>query len=219
MNSDQKNEIKIQVLIAEFEKLRDEMLQNITTTQQTIVVILGSVSVAIPLLLGQISNLSSVVITDLLYTLSIIYSVISLHFISTSHNIGMIGKYIHEVTEPQINNLLKSSKGKEVLQWESFLKRERTHLINLFMSNTGTVGTVFLLLAPSLLSIAVGNYVITLPVQTSQQNPILPIVSSLSLPLLIVAWIFFSFSVISTIIGSTSYLNVFRKAKQVDNYR
>jgi hypothetical protein len=201
-STEQQDEAQLQIHLAQYEKLVDVQVQLINGQQQSIVLALGSASIAIPLLLGQTTNIPLGVITALLYILGIIYSVLGLDFASTSYSIGEIGKYIHEYVEPELNQIIKTVPGHRVLYWETFIRQERARGLPLFLANIGSVGSLLLLLLPGAAALVAAQSLLA-EMQTSQPSTSLNFVLSL-LPLLaIAAWCIYLLTIGTLVLSAT----------------
>ncbi len=204
------DEVQLQVHLTEYERLGDVQVQLINGQQQSIVLALGSASIAIPLLLGQTANIPLGVIVALLYILGIVYSVLGLDFASTSYSIGEIGKYIHEYIEPELNQMVKTTPGHRVLSWESFIRHERARGLPMFLANIGSIGSLLLLLLPGAAALVAAQSLLA-EIQTAQQNTLLNLVSSL-LPLLsLFAWCIYLLTIAALILSATWFKSKWSK--------
>lgn len=199
--AENKDKIRIQAYLTEYEKLRDELIYFQNSQQHNVLLALGSASVAIPILLGQIQNIPTNVIAILLYALAIVYAVIGMNYAHAAYAVGAIGKYIHEHLEPAINATLRSSTKYKALHWETHVRKERGGFPDFLLSGIGTIGSMALLLLPAAIALFTSQYVLLLPsVQVPQQSATLQYISFWLLPISIITWIAFSLTVISFIL-------------------
>lgn len=154
---------EIQAHIAEYTKLRDELLQVLNHQHQTIAWVLGSVSIAVPLLLGQTTNIAPIFIVVILYFLTIIYSIIAINFINNLFNIGAISRYLNDYIGPVANLLLRTKPNQKVLNWEMFIKQERSRVIPALLSSAGGMANSILMFMPGSISLATSQIVLSLP--------------------------------------------------------
>lgn len=194
-----REELKIEAYLAEYQKLRDEMLFFQGSLQQNVLLALGSASVAIPILLGQTTNIPTNIIAILLYALAIVYAVLGINYAHASYTIGVIGKYIHEYLEPAINQAILSSEY-PALNWETYIRNERGRFPDLILSGIGPIGSMILLLLPGGVALFSSQYVLLVPsIQSSQQSPALQYISFWLLPLSIITWVMFAVTILSFI--------------------
>jgi hypothetical protein len=196
MNADQAK-LKIQIFLAEYEKLRDELMYFQNNQQQNILLALGSASVAIPILLGQSANIPTNIIAMLLYLLTIVYAIIGMNFAYSAYSVNLIGKYIHEYLEPAMNQATQSTSKYKVLHWESYVRRERGGFPDVFLSNIGPIGSMVLLQLPGAIALLASHYVVLIP--PTPQNPTLQYVSFWLPAMSIISWIAYSLSIASVI--------------------
>jgi hypothetical protein len=192
---------ELQIHLTEYEKLREEMMHNLNSQDQKILLALGSASIAVPLLVGQTGNVPANIVASLLYTLAIIYAVLGMNYVGNFYSMIMIGKYIHEYIEPAVNQIVKSSSGHKLLYWESFLRRERRNVFAVILAGAGVAGSALLLLLPGAIALLAAQCVLLVPtIQTIQQSATLQLVSFLLTPLAIIAWFIYLLAVGSCIL-------------------
>ena len=195
------SELQLQVLISEYEKLRDEILHAISAINQLLLVALTSASFALPVLVGQSGAIPAPILAALLFTLSIIYSVLIMNFVNTADTVVMLGKYIHEYLAPKVNQLLQTSDAEPVLFWESYSRKERSNFISLFLSGIGPLGSLLLICIPALASLFFAQYILlTSAAAVPPQDLSLQFISSWLTPLSIIAWGFFIVSILASIL-------------------
>lgn len=143
-------DIRLAVLLKEYDSLRSEILNHITHHRQILTLVLGSISFAVPVFVSQVGNINPQILVGVLYLLAIVYSIISIHAASLQYYIDVAGYYINTVLETEINNLVQQSKGKTpLLFWEAFTRGLRTKPNILFASVLGTVSVVLFMLLPA----------------------------------------------------------------------
>jgi len=154
------NQVVVEIILKEYESQRSELFIHLHQHQQTLSIVLGSVSIAVPLLLGQINNIPPYLLVIFLYLLSIIYSIISAYTSQLQYNIDVMGYYIHNTLEPQLNKIVsKIDKNQKVLQWETFIRRLRNKPLVLISGILGTTGMVLLMALPAGASLFAARYV------------------------------------------------------------
>lgn len=193
-------EIEIQVYLTEFERLREEMIQSYTNQHQSVVLVMGSASVALPLLLGQTTNVTIVLIAALLYILTIAYAAIGLNYASEAYAIGEKSRYIHDYIEPEVNRILKTTAEHKVLTWESFVRRERANVFSMFLAYVGQMGSLLLLLLPGGASLLTAEY-LSSGMQATPSGTISQIVVFLLPWLSRLAWVSYALAIISIILS------------------
>lgn len=160
MATQKDNQVVIQIILKEYDSQRSELFLHLQQHHQTLSIVLGSVSIAIPLLLGQINNIPPYLLEIFLYLLAIIYSVISAHTAQLQFNIDVMGYFIHNKLEPQLNEIVsKIDKNQKVLQWETFIRQLRTKPLVLISGGIGTAGMVLLMALPAGASLFAAKYV------------------------------------------------------------
>lgn len=199
--ANQRREFQIQAHLTEFEKLRDEISQFENIEQQTMVLALGSASVVIPVLIGQVKNMSEDVFASLIYALTIIYSVLAIKYAHASFDMGMVGKYINEYLTPELNRLLETESAHKVFLWESFIRGERKNLLVAYLESAAASATLLLMLFPGAVSLLIIGFISRMPnsqflQQSTMANPFW--VRSVA----VIAWITFIASVISVIFAT-----------------
>ncbi len=199
--SDEQNNLQVQVHLKEYEQLRAEIIQYLSSQDQRIVLALGSASVAIPLLVGQTGNLPTTIVASLLYALSIVYAVIGMNYAGGLYTIATISRYIHEHIEQELNRVVNPSSVHTLLQWESFLRQERKNVLTVILSGIGTIGSTLLLLLPGTFALLAAQYVLLVPpTQMFQENAALKFISSLLTPLSLLAWCFYILALLSFVV-------------------
>jgi hypothetical protein len=131
-NQNQTNQVT--VIIAEFEKLKDEIHQSEISLQHTLIIIGVSFSIVVPLLIDNITRFSSDILKLLLLFLVIIYSAITMNYCWFLYSVFALGKYINDYLYKQINDLLETQNGHELLYWEPFIREYRKKPIVLISS-------------------------------------------------------------------------------------
>jgi|GEM_PF-4940467 hypothetical protein len=193
-----KNELQLQVYLTEYQKLRDEIMYFQGNLYQNVILSLGSASVAIPLLVGQLSNVPSVVIASLLFALAIVYSTLGIQFSYASYAIGAIGQYIHQYLHPAINKLNPTSKYKGLF-WETFVREARSGFPDSLLAGLGTAGVILMIL-PSAISLFTASYVLSISSNQASQSNFVRLVSS-GLPWLsAISWIAFIVFILSFVL-------------------
>lgn len=169
-----RNELRIDLLVevhlTEYQKLRDELVEALKSQQQTVVIALGSASIAIPILVGQSGSTPAHILAALLFGLGAIYAILAMNFSSAGYTIGVIGRYINTHLEVQLNDLLGAQSVERVLSWESFLRNERSGKSPFILSSIGTISSLFLILLPSFLAlVSATNILMSLLAQPAGQ--------------------------------------------------
>lgn len=161
--SQNNNSVIVEIILKEYESQRSELFIHLHQHQQTLSIVLGSVSIAVPLLLGQLNNIPPYLLVIFLYLLSIIYSIISAYTSQLQFNIDVMGYYIHNKIEPQLNKIVsKIDKTQKVLQWETFIRRLRNKPLVLISGLLGTTGMVLLMALPAGASLFAARYVFSI---------------------------------------------------------
>ena len=157
-------EKRIDALLKEYESHRSELFIHIQLHQQTLALFLGSVSIVIPILIGQLNAIPSTLLSGLLFLLAIIYSVISMHLATLQYNIDVMGYFIHSYIEPYLNELLPSAnENQKVLYWETFIRNLRKKFFPLIAGTVGTTSTVILIQMPAGVALFAAIYFLLLP--------------------------------------------------------
>src|SRR5258708_4794301 len=109
-------ESKVQVILVEFENLRESLLHATNHQRQVLLVSLGSAAVAIPALLSNtaVFALSAPVRAILLFTLSVVFGVMAANFASTMEEITAVGGYVDHKLRPKLNKILQTSGDDEL---------------------------------------------------------------------------------------------------------
>jgi hypothetical protein len=155
---------RIDVLLAEYNSQRAELFNHLTHFRQVQILVLGSLSIALPLLIVQIINLSPQILVSLLWFLVMIYSVTSMNMTGLQFSIDVMGFYIHTHIEPELNFLLPAKKDeRRLLGWETALRNFRSKPVILLVNVIGTIGTLLLLILPAGTFLIVAEYVVALP--------------------------------------------------------
>ena len=145
---------RINVLLKEYQSTRDEILHQLTHLRQILVLILGSVSIVVPLVFDKFSNLQPTILIVLLYLLSIIYSVVSMNAVTMQFEINVSGYYIKSYIEPRINELLSNDKKEyKAIYWDDFMSGLSSKPSIFVLRTMGTVGTVLLMILPAGISL------------------------------------------------------------------
>jgi hypothetical protein len=194
---------EIQVHLSEYEKIRDEVVYQMGSASQSLLLSLSSASIILPLLFTQIDNISSIVLGAFLYVLAIVYAVIGMHYATANYYVNVNSNYIQQSLAPKVNLRLHTTTKNQVLQGENFQRNTRRSFAALYLSTAGAVATSLIILLPSLLSLIFAHYVVLLsPVPTPQPILALQFVSSFLLPLSIASLVFFILSCLSLILGA-----------------
>ncbi len=168
---------RIDVMLKEYESQRAEMFLHIEQQKQIIALILVSVSIAIPVLLGQVNNIDSGLLVGFLYFIALIYTVISMYAASLQLDIDVMGYYIYTYIEPELNQLLTNNEeSKRIFQWETFIRKFRTKPHILFGFCIGTIGTTILIMLPGFTSLLIADFLSSESYMSS--SALLPVVSS-----------------------------------------
>jgi hypothetical protein len=169
---------------------------------QCLILSLGSASIAIPFLLGQTTSLPQNLIATGLYFLAFVYSVIGMKYATASYYVNSESNYIHQYLGPKVNAQLNTASGYCVFQAESFNRGQRHGIIPLYLSSIGSIAVSILIVLPSFSALLATQYVFLLPtVQSPQPSPGLQFLSSALIPLAIVAWASFGFSILSQVLS------------------
>ena len=185
-----------QVALVEYQKIRDEVFIHINNANQGIVLLLGSASVVLPLLISQTANLQLDLMIIVLDILCILYSAISMHITTSQYYINSESNYIYQNLAPRVNSLLNLKTPNEILQGEHFNRQNRKNILAFLASTIGPAAVSIITIMPALISLLAIQYINTL------QKTIIPtygFLSNATLPLNIVAWVFFATSIFSLI--------------------
>ena len=207
----QYDELQISIHLMEYDKLRDELLSAVGNLQQSVVLGLASISVAIPLLLSQAAKIPASITAGALCALSIVLSGMAMNFVSSTYAVAQVSYYIHTHIEPELNRLAQAVPEHKVLQWESFARSERRGFLALFLSVIGPGGVMLLLFLPSAVSLATAYYVLSTPAaQATQQDVASEIAQSWLCLLFGLAWFIYIAALVSLVLVTVYW--ILRKA-------
>ena len=194
--------LEVDVHLAEFEKLREEVMYHIKNQHQTMLISLGSVSVILPILMNQTSTLPLNVLAVVFYLLSITYSILAMNFAKSRYAISVISVYTYFHLMPRINQAIFNKQENYVLQWEAFIRKERMNFLAAVMAVIGPLGSLIIILLPGSLSIISAQYVLLIPAtQIPQPTLALQFISAWLLPLSILSWAFFVTAIAVQVLG------------------
>ena len=211
----------IKIYLSEYEKLRDSILNCQQRQERNLIISLGSITVLLPILLNQINNIPESSVAALFYFLAFIYNVLSMNYVYWGFEVMATSNYIHNHLEFQLNQITKSKS--RVLNWESYIRKKRSRFIPFVLSSMGPSASMFLILLPSVVSLATACYLLLRTVSatsaivsilgfTSFVSPTTAILglTSFALPTIsIIAWISFA---ISIAVGIIQLLYIFNTA-------
>ena len=140
---------EIEAHLIEFQKLREEILYHLNNQRQSFLLTLGSASVVLPFLVGQIASTEPTTIRAVLYILTIVYSVFAINFAQSAFGYSVLGAYLHSELTPKINKAIYGAKANKVLQWETFLRDERSNIFVTIISSADSVSSAILILLPA----------------------------------------------------------------------
>ena len=152
---------KVQILLHEYDSHREELFRNVQSHRQVIVIVLSSVSIALPLLLKQSEQINPVLLGGFLYFLVIMYSVVSMYTATLQYNIDVSAYYIDKYIRPKLVSLLSEDSNTvddDILYWETYITQARAKPHVLYVNVSGTVGVLILLILPSIISLLMANY-------------------------------------------------------------
>lgn len=124
-----RDELRLQTMMSDTEKLRDLQFQITGNERQILLVALGSSSVAVRLLLAQATQLPGIILAELLYLLTIVYAAVAMNSASDTYTVGLIGRYIGQQIDPEVDRIAKQNGEVPVPHWETFLSLSRTELL------------------------------------------------------------------------------------------
>ena len=192
------NELKVQVCMQEYDKLRQEVMHYTNIKSQTLLWTLGVASVAVPLFLSQASNFPSIVIAGLLYGVSIIFASMTFTYVTANYGLNQISIYIRDIIEPQIKQVINDDDF-YAFQWEASGQRRRASFFSLFLESISDIGTLFLLLLPGLVSLILAGDISSWPQNSTNSQFGIQIGSNWLSYLSIAACFFYVLSVVSLI--------------------
>jgi len=129
-SNDGHDEMRVQAILAEYDKLRDEMMHYINLSTQIPLYALGSISIIIPLLLSQTpGTLFPQTVAALLYAVVIVFSAMGLVYASSAYNMYQISAYISRFIEPELSRITNETSARGVLRWESYVKERRRRVL------------------------------------------------------------------------------------------
>jgi hypothetical protein len=193
-------ETQVQVHLAEYNRLQEEVIQSFSNMQQTTVLTLGSASIVLPVLLSQANNISLPVIIGLLSFMSIIYSALEMNISTSLYNISVISKYVSGYIAPEINRLIETEPEHKLLSWVDFNLSERKGVLAGYLTTIGPAGSMLLTLLPSTISIVAAQYLMYSSVWQVQLNTTLSAIElSLTRVVIMFSWIAYVAAVLSLI--------------------
>jgi hypothetical protein len=160
--SSKPGEMRLSALVSEVTNLRAVQIQLLGNARQLLVLAFASASLAIPILLSQADGLPPTILSEILYTLGIVYAAMALAYGSDIYSIYKIGSFIREQSDPEVDRLVQDNPSIPMPHWENYLLPRRFFLAPNFVW-LGTFGILVLLLLPAIMSIAAAGYVLAAP--------------------------------------------------------
>jgi hypothetical protein len=150
----------VELIIIEFDKLKDEIHQSERSLAQIFTTLLTSLTIISPILIFIFTNqiISNSLFVVIFALMTIIYSSLTYNFCYHVYTCYSIGSYIHEYIYPKINSIneLKINSFK-FFYWEEFIREKRKNLFVMFSSLSININVVIALM-PSVLCLVLFNY-------------------------------------------------------------
>ena len=153
-----RDELRLEALLSETEKLHDVQVQRLINQRQILLLTLASASIAIPFLLTNTINMPVVISAEVLDALAIIYSGIAMNYTNDTYKISLIGKYIEQEINPEVDRIVGENSDVPVPHWARFLASWSTGVIRWPAINMDLLGTLVLLFMPGLFCLVSARY-------------------------------------------------------------
>ena len=150
---------QIDVIMGEFSKIKEEIIQYQSTHIQIIVFIIASLTIIIPIISSNLDKVTPAVLVILLTLFCILYSAMTMHYCYNIYAVFTLGKYLHEYLYPMVNEIIPIKETEfKLLHWEEFVRKSRKNIWTFLSAQSISINGIITVL-PSLFCVIILKYV------------------------------------------------------------
>jgi hypothetical protein len=196
--------LQAQMHLAEYEAIQRSLSESRRIQNQILVIGLGAISIAIPILLGQATQLPPTILAALLYAVAIVFAALTMNYVIVFFDYAQASAYLRRHLAPELNRIAAGPPERRVMDFERQVGLVRRKPLGLFLANVGPIATEIVLLLPAFLSMVAARYILLLQPISSAQTAAEGFVGDWLRPLAAIAWVSLILTIL-TFIGCTVF--------------